>query len=105
MADKASSAGIAGSTRAGQRRRLRRRSNPSMRSDARRVLHIGDGYDKMLALQRQLEHFVACARGLEEPVLDREDILASVAVVEAGYRSLRDAGLRCTVEDNLEGSV
>lgn len=80
-------------------------SDSILRSDARRVLHVGDGYDKMLALQRQLEHFVACARGLEEPVLDREDILASVAVIEAGYRSLRDAGRRCAVEDSVEGRV
>ena len=54
-----------------------------------RWISFGSGYDKIRALQGQLENFAHALRGEEPLVISHEDALASVAVVEAGYRSLR----------------
>ena len=51
---------------------------------------FGSGYDKVQALRRQLENFCAAVRGREPLLLQAEDAIASVEVIEAAYRSLRD---------------
>lgn len=49
---------------------------------------FGSGYDKVASFARQIRHFVAVARGEDEPLPDTEDALASVAVIQAAYRSM-----------------
>ena len=48
---------------------------------------FGAGYDKTVALRRQIENFVATLQGREVPLITGEDALASVETIEAGYRS------------------
>lgn len=51
---------------------------------------FGVGYDKRVALARQLEHFALSAvRGGVSPAMSRDDVLASVDCIERGYESLR----------------
>lgn len=57
-------------------------------ADGRRSV-IGGGYDKRVALARQLANFASAALGEVEPALLRDDIVASVVAVERGYESLR----------------
>jgi predicted dehydrogenase len=52
---------------------------------------FGNGYDKVVAHARQLENFAAAVRGVGELVVTPEDALASVAVIEAAYRSMETA--------------
>ena len=49
---------------------------------------FGKGYDKVQAFVRQLENFAGAIRGTEPLVVNSSDALASVAVIEAAYRSL-----------------
>lgn len=49
---------------------------------------FGSGYDKTVALRRQIENFVATIRGTELPRITAEDALASVQVIEAAYVSM-----------------
>lgn len=49
---------------------------------------FGKGYDKVDAFVSQLENFAGAIRGVETLVVTPEDGLASVAVIEAAYRSM-----------------
>jgi len=48
---------------------------------------FGNGYNKVAAFQKQLENFIGCIRGREQPIITPEDALASVHVIEAAYQS------------------
>jgi predicted dehydrogenase len=52
-------------------------------------VRFGDGYDKLRAFVAQLENFVAAVLGREALRVTPEDAIASVAVIEAAYQSLR----------------
>ena len=49
---------------------------------------FGTGYDKFAAFARQVDHFVAVLRGEDRTLPDAHDALASVAVIQAAYRSM-----------------
>lgn len=51
-------------------------------------IDFGNGYDKVVAHARQLEGFAAAVRGIGELLVTPDDALASVAAVEAAYRSM-----------------
>ena len=53
---------------------------------------FGSGYDKLAAFRHQVENFTGVVRGTEESLVSHDDALASVAVIEAAYASLRDGG-------------
>jgi predicted dehydrogenase len=53
---------------------------------------FGNGYSKVQAFTRQLENFAGAIRGTESLVVTPADGLASVAVVEAAYRSMARGG-------------
>lgn len=53
---------------------------------------FGKGYDKVQAFTNQLENFAGAIRGTESLVVTPADGLASVAVVEAAYRSMAQGG-------------
>ena len=48
---------------------------------------FGAGYDKVTAFHNQLQNFIATCRGIKPAVIDETDAIASVAVIEAAYRS------------------
>lgn len=50
---------------------------------------IGNGYDKVQAFRSQIENFAHAVKGEEPLVITPEDAIASVAVIERAYRSLR----------------
>ncbi len=50
---------------------------------------FGGGYNKVDAFQRQLENFAAAIQGRQSLVVTPEDALASVEVIEAAYRGMR----------------
>ena len=50
---------------------------------------FGQGYDKIAAFPAQLQNFADVILGTARPVIDRDDALASVAVIEQAYRSQR----------------
>jgi predicted dehydrogenase len=52
---------------------------------------LGDGYDKLKAFQSQIENFSRAIRGIEPLLLTDEEAVASVAIMEAAYRSLRQS--------------
>lgn len=54
-------------------------------------VHFGDGYDKVDSIRAQVRNFAAAIRGTEPLWVTAEDALASVAVIDAAYRSL-DSG-------------
>jgi predicted dehydrogenase len=54
---------------------------------------FGDGYDKLAAFRNQIANFAGVVRGTEESLVSHEDALASVAVIEAAYASLRGGGV------------
>ena len=58
---------------------------------------FGSGYDKIRAMRAQVANFCEALRGREELLITAEDALASVAVIEAAYRSL-DHGVWVPVE-------
>ncbi len=60
--------------------------------EGRPVETFGYGYDKLTCFRAQLVDFVGAARWQHEPLLGHADALASVAVIDAAYRSL--AGIR-----------
>jgi predicted dehydrogenase len=49
---------------------------------------FGDGYSKLECFRAQLVDFVGAARGEHAPLLGDDDALASVAVIDAAYRSM-----------------
>ena len=51
-------------------------------------VHFGDGYDKVACIRAQVRNFAAAIRGTEPLLVAAEDALASVAVIDAAYRSL-----------------
>jgi predicted dehydrogenase len=55
-------------------------------------VEFGNGYDKIAAFRHQIDNFAGMVRGSEESLVSHEDALASVAVIEAAYASLRDGG-------------
>ena len=48
----------------------------------------GRGYDKVSAFKAQIQNFVESIRGEAKPLISEQESLASIAVVEASYRSL-----------------
>lgn len=52
---------------------------------------FGTGYDKVAAFRNQLRNFARAIRGREALLITGQDALASVEVIEAAYRSLRQA--------------
>ncbi len=52
---------------------------------------FGRGYDKVGAFVRQIDHFVGSVRGEAFELVTMQDALASVAAIEAAYRSM-DSG-------------
>lgn len=51
---------------------------------------FGKGYDKNQALRSQMQNFVNAVQGKEKLLITPEDAFASVQLVEASYRSLRE---------------
>jgi predicted dehydrogenase len=49
---------------------------------------FGEGYDQRQAFSAQLANFLSAIRGEQAPLFTLEDALATVAAVEAGYRSI-----------------
>ncbi len=49
---------------------------------------FGNGYDKNQAFREQIANFSAAIQGLEKLVIDADDAVASVEVIQAGYRAL-----------------
>ncbi|MFN0113461.1 MAG: Gfo/Idh/MocA family protein [Paracoccaceae bacterium] len=53
---------------------------------------FGTGYDKVASFRRQIEHFAATLRGEDKALPNLDDALASVAVIQAAYRSMTNGG-------------
>jgi predicted dehydrogenase len=53
---------------------------------------FGAGYDKIGAMRAQVENFCRALRGREPLLITVDDAIASVAVIERGYRSLQSSG-------------
>ncbi|HEX4277455.1 MAG TPA: Gfo/Idh/MocA family oxidoreductase [Bryobacteraceae bacterium] len=51
-------------------------------------VQFGNGYDKTQAFREQIANFSAAIQGLEKLVIDADDAVASVEVIQAGYRAL-----------------
>jgi predicted dehydrogenase len=51
-------------------------------------VQFGHGYDKTQAFREQIANFSAAIQGLEKLVIDVDDAIASVEVIQAGYRAL-----------------
>jgi len=51
-------------------------------------VQFGSGYDKTQAFREQITNFSAAIQGLEKLVIDADDAVASVEVIQAGYRAL-----------------
>ncbi|MEO5656433.1 MAG: Gfo/Idh/MocA family oxidoreductase [Nitrospiria bacterium] len=58
-------------------------------TSSREWVVFGKGYDKIQAFRSQLKNFSRVVRGEDVPLITAEDALASVAVIEAGYASMR----------------
>jgi predicted dehydrogenase len=63
---------------------------------------FGKGYDKVASFARQIEHFVAVIRGDDKSLPDLDDALASVAVIQAAYRSMATGGWQAVGDDGAE---
>lgn len=55
-------------------------------------IKFGNGYDKIRAMRAQVANFCAALEGRAELLITADDAVASVAVIEAVYRSLDHAG-------------
>ena len=64
---------------------------------------FGNGYDKVAAFVSQLNNFAGAIRGREPLVVTPDDALASVAVIEAAYRSMAHGSWE-PVEDTYEAA-
>jgi predicted dehydrogenase len=51
-------------------------------------VQFGKGYDKVQAFRDQIANFSAAIQGLEELLIDADDAVASVEVIQSGYRAL-----------------
>jgi len=51
--------------------------------------HFGDGYSKMDALRSNVENFVSASAGVDEMHISNDDVMASVAVIDAAYKAIR----------------
>jgi predicted dehydrogenase len=51
-------------------------------------VQFGNGYDKVQAFREQIANFSAAIQGLEELLIDADDAVASVEVIQAGYKAL-----------------
>lgn len=51
-------------------------------------VQFGSGYDKVQAFREQIANFSAAIQGLEELLIDADDAVASVEVIQAGYKAL-----------------
>jgi predicted dehydrogenase len=67
-------------------------------------LVIGTGYDKVAAVREQVADFVQLVRGGVARIAI-EDALASVAVIDAAYRSLHNAHWEPVAGRSRVGSV
>jgi len=56
----------------------------------RQWIPFGNGYSKIHAFRSQIENFCRAIRGEEPLLITAKDALASVEVIDAAYRSLRD---------------
>lgn len=65
-----------------RRSRYKRRAAPEW-------VEFGSGYDKIAAFANQIANFSGLVRGTEQSLVSIDDALASVAVIEAAYASLR----------------
>ena len=52
---------------------------------------FGKGYDKLQAFRSEIDNFARAVRGEEQLLITWEDAIASVDVIEAAYRSLRES--------------
>ncbi len=59
---------------------------------------FGVGFNKVEAFKKQVTNFVGTVRGSAEPIITSDDGLASVQVIEAAYRSMRE-GQWIEIED------
>ena len=66
------------------------RESKYRRSTSQDWIVFGEGYDKVDAFRRQIENFCNALRNTEELRITCDDALASVAVIEAAYNSLRE---------------
>ena len=55
---------------------------------ANECVTFGPGYDKVVAFSNQLDNFTDTISGRGESLISEQDIIASVEVIEAAYRSL-----------------
>lgn len=53
-------------------------------------IEFGTGYDKLTAMRAQVDNFAAAVRGDADLLITADDAIASVDVVAAAYRSMRD---------------
>jgi predicted dehydrogenase len=51
-------------------------------------IQFGKGYDKVQAFRDQIANFSAAIQGLEELLIDADDAVASVEVIQSGYKAL-----------------
>ncbi|HXE62161.1 MAG TPA: Gfo/Idh/MocA family oxidoreductase [Bryobacteraceae bacterium] len=69
-------------------------------------VQFGHGYDKTQAFREQIANFSAAIQGLEKLVIDADDAVASVEVIQAGYRALEsDSWTRIEREDSIPLTV
>jgi predicted dehydrogenase len=67
---------------------------------------FGSGYDKLAAMGRQVDDFLATVAGRRSPRITGEDALASVEVIEAAYASLaRKAWVAVPAAGDIVGFV
>jgi predicted dehydrogenase len=57
--------------------------------DAGEWTHFGPGYSKIDALRANVESFVSASVGVDEMRISQEDVMASVAVIDAAYEAIR----------------
>jgi predicted dehydrogenase len=68
-------------------------------------IRFGEGYDRADAFARQLNDFADAVRYGTKPTISTEDAIASVAVIDAAYRSMQTGSWVRVVEDRRPVSV
>lgn len=66
--------------------------------------HFGPGYSKMDALRANVENFVSASVGVDEMRIMKDDVMASVAVIDAAYEAIR-TGQWVKVSEQMEGAA